>query len=115
MEYKISYTSKGTIKGAIIWNAIAYSVACIIYPGNMYKNGASGEEAMAVLIVMMIIGIPLIIADYILYKKIIANATKNLIILAIIMSILSVLFLVIIPSVVMVIIYLKTLKRDKVE
>lgn len=115
MKYEIAHSTKVSLKVALIWNAIALVLNYIIYPTVMYNNGASLDEAIFTLIFMMVLSVPFFVIDCILYKKIMNEVTKKLLIIALVMSILSVVFMIKLPSILMVAMYLKILIKDKVE
>lgn len=115
MKYEISHSTKRNLKIALIWNAIALVLNFIIIPVYNYNNGYTFGEAMFALVFMIVLSVPVLIVDYILYKKILNEATKKLIVIALVMSILSVLLLVKLPSILMVVVYIRVLMKDKVE
>lgn len=115
MKYEIGHSTKLSLKIALIWNAIALVLNYMIYPVVRYNNGAPFAEALLTLIFMMTLSIPFFVIDCILYKKIMTEATKKLLIIALSMSILSVVFMIKLPSILMVAMYLKVLIKDKVE
>lgn len=115
MKYNIAKSTNTTLKVGLVWNAIALVLNYIFVPLINYQNGATSGEATAVLIGLLILTLPVFIIDVVLYKMIIKEATKTSLIIAVIMSIVSVLLLIKIPSILLTAMYIKVMVKDKVN
>lgn len=115
MKYNIQQKNKTGLKVGLIWNAIALVLNYIFVPMINYQNGATTGEAIAILIGVLILTLPLFIIDVVLYKLIIKETTRTKLIIAIITSILSILLLVKIPSVLLTATYILIMIKDKVN
>lgn len=115
MKYEVQDKTKKWLKVSIWWNVIALALNYLFVPIINYNNGYTSGEAMIMLFFMVLFSLPLLIVDIVLYRKILKNATKGLLIAALCLSILSVLLLVKLPSILLAAMYIKIMLKEKVE
>lgn len=110
MDYKVQQSRFTSLKVALIWNVVALCLNFIVLP---IYYGYSGVGALVYVLIMMVFTLPVLGLDYFVYRKLKVNASKTIVILGLILGILSMLFLIKLPSVLITVVYIMILIKDK--
>lgn len=107
--YNLTDRNKLNIKVLVWWNIIAAIITDVYLFFTYYADGWTYLGSFILVLVVTLIMLPLLIGNYIVYRKAISNPTKRVIIMGLVFAIISIFVLAKLPSIALVVVYIMIL------